>query len=293
MTMNYSEPLFRPPSEAYSLILQPTIGCTWNKCAFCEMYSTKKFTTRKIDDIVEEIKEISDYAIEVKKVFLADGNPLCLSTNKILEILYAIKKYLPNVRRVSSYALPSDILRKSNEELKEINDAGLKLLYLGIESGDDNILKMINKGETYKSTVEGLLKAQDSGFQNSVMIINGLGGKKYFRQHALNSARILNEIQPYYFSTLVLSFPFGVDRYKQRFNGEYQEMTIIDLLLEMKVLLENLSLKSTIFRADHASNYLILKGVLSKDKEKLLGQLDFAIKNPETSVFRPEWMRGL
>jgi len=175
----YSEPLFRPPSEAYSLILQSTIGCSWNKCAFCEMYTNKKFTTRKIGDVINDIKDFAKYGAEVKKVFLADGNPMCLSSKKLMELLKAVKLYLPSVRRVSSYALPADIIRKSDEELKNLYDAGLKLLYVGIESGDDELLELINKGETYTSTIKGLTKAQKAGIKNSVMIINGLGGKKF------------------------------------------------------------------------------------------------------------------
>jgi radical SAM superfamily enzyme YgiQ (UPF0313 family) len=289
----YSEPLFRPPSEAYSLILQSTIGCSWNKCAFCEMYTNKKFTTRKIGDVINDIKDFAKYGAEVKKVFLADGNPMCLSSKKLMELLKAVKLYLPSVRRVSSYALPADIIRKSDEELKNLYDAGLKLLYVGIESGDDELLELINKGETYTSTIKGLTKAQKAGIKNSVMIINGLGGKKYSQQHALNSAKLLNEIQPYYCSTLVLSFPFGVERYRERFKGEYIEMSILDLLKEMRIFIENLDLKSTIFRSDHASNYLVLKGVLNKDKDRLLSKLDFAINNPEHAKLKPEWMRGL
>ncbi|MFC2129805.1 radical SAM protein [Bacteroidota bacterium] len=293
MMLDYEEPVFRPPSEAYSLILQVTYGCTWNKCAFCEMYPKKKFRTRNIDDVVNEIKDAAKYASDIRKVFLCDGNPMCLSTGKLLKVLCAVKEYLPQVRRVSAYALPADILRKSDEELKELYDAGLKLLYVGIESGDDELLKLIDKGETFKSTVEGLVKAQAAGMQNSVMIINGLGGKKYYKQHALNSANILNAIQPFYASTLVLSFPFGVERFRERFKGEYEEMSIRDLLEEMKIFIGNMELNGTIFRSDHASNYLVLKGVLSKDKDRMLNDLEFALNNPEMAKLRPEWMRGL
>lgn len=293
MIIEYNEPVFRPPSEANSLILQPTIGCSWNKCAFCEMYTSKQFKSRPIDDIILELREIAIFQKAIKKVFLADGNPLCLSTTKLLKLLTAIKENLPEVRRISSYALPSDILRKSDEELKELYEAGLKLLYVGIESGDDELLMLINKGETFKSTVVGLTKAQKAGFQNSVMIINGLGGTFYSSGHAVNTAKVLNEIQPYFVSTLVLSFPYGIEHFRKRFKGEYSEMQIKDLMIEMKILLENLNLKSSIFRSDHASNYLVLKGILEKDKVRLINELNFAIENPLNAGLRAEWMRGL
>jgi radical SAM superfamily enzyme YgiQ (UPF0313 family) len=277
MLFDYDEPVFRPPSEAYSLIIQATIGCSWNKCAFCEMYTSKKFRPRKIDDVVDEVKEAGELNDDINKIFLADGNAFCLSTDKLLKILNAIKEYMPKVRRVSAYALPTDISRKSNEELKELSDAGLKLLYVGIESGDDEILKLIDKGETYKSTVDGLIKGQNAGINNSIMIINGIGGKLYSAQHAINSAKILNEIQPYYASTLVLSFPYGVEQYQKRFKAEYQGMTTQELLLELKLFIENLELNQTIFRSDHASNYLVLKGNLSRDKNRFLNELNNAI----------------
>jgi radical SAM superfamily enzyme YgiQ (UPF0313 family) len=293
MLFDYDEPVFRPPSEAYSLIIQATIGCSWNKCAFCEMYTSKKFRPRKIDDVVDEVKEAGELNDDINKIFLADGNAFCLSTDKLLKILNAIKEYMPKVRRVSAYALPTDISRKSNEELKELSDAGLKLLYVGIESGDDEILKLIDKGETYKSTVDGLIKGQNAGINNSIMIINGIGGKLYSAQHAINSAKILNEIQPYYASTLVLSFPYGVEQYQKRFKAEYQGMTTQELLLELKLFIENLELNQTIFRSDHASNYLVLKGNLSRDKNRFLNELNNAINNPSRAGLRPEWSRGL
>jgi radical SAM superfamily enzyme YgiQ (UPF0313 family) len=291
--MDFSEPLFRPPSEAYSLILQPTIGCSWNKCAFCEMYSRKKFRIRPLEDTIDQIKELKDHSAEIRKVFLADGNALVLKNKILVPILKEIRNSLPNVRRVSAYALPSDILRKSKDELKELYDLGLKLLYVGIESGDDVLLKLIDKGETYRSTVDGLVKAQEAGMQNSVMILTGLGGKKYSEQHAVNSAKAVSEVNPDFVSTLVLSFPYGVERYKEKFLGEYCEMDTVDILKELKLFIENVDLHKTIFRSDHASNYLELKGILGKDKNRLLSKLDFAIDKPKQAGLRPEWMRGL
>ncbi len=289
----YDEPLFRPPSEADSLILQVTFGCTWNKCSFCEMYTTKNFRVKKEEDVLKEIKAVAKIEPGIRKIFLADGNPMVLSTQKLLVILKAIKENFPKNRRVTTYALPRDISAKTHEELVELREAGLKMVYVGIESGDDEVLKLMNKGETYSSTVEGLLKAKAAGIKLSVIILEGVGGMNFTNQHAINSAKILNAIQPEFASVLVLSFPFGVNKYKERFLGEYIPMTIPDLLKEMEVFISHLQLDGTIFRSNHASNYLVLNGILGRDKQLFLEQLQFAIKNPEIAGLRAEWQRGL
>lgn len=289
----YHEPVFRPPSEANSLILQATLGCSWNKCAFCEMYSTKRFIVRNEEEVFEEIRAYSEFDPTIRKVFLADGNAMVLSGRRLLNILKELKKAFPKLHRVSAYALPSDIITKSPAELKALYEAGLKLIYVGIESGDDELLKLINKNETYASTAKGLKKAHTAGIQSSVMILTGLGGKKYSEAHAINSARIVNEAQPYFLSTLVLSFPFGERHYIDKFKGDFEAQNIIDYLTELRIFIEHTDLKGTIFRSDHASNYLTLKGILPKDKNKFLERLDFAIQNPESAGLRPEWMRGL
>ncbi len=291
--LQYQEPLFRPPSEADSLILQVTFGCTWNHCAFCEMYQTKAFQVKKEEDVIREIEAIAAFDPGVRKVFLADGNPMALSTHRLLFILKAIKKHLPKVRRVSTYALPRDILAKTTEELIMLKTAGLTLLYVGIESGDDEVLKLINKGETSESTVDGLLKAKAAGMKISAIILNGVGGKQYSHQHAIHSAKVLNAIQPEYTSILVLSFPYGVERYQNRFTGSYIPMTIMDLLIEMQVFIEHTELEASIFRSNHASNYLILSGILSKDKATFIEALDQAIAHPQNAGLRAEWQRGL
>lgn len=291
--IEYDMPLYRPPSEAYSLILQVTLGCTWNKCAFCEMYKSKRFTLRKQEDVIDEIRRAAALPVEFRKVFLADGNPMSLSTERLMPLLEGISTRLPKVRRISTYALPGDISRKSMRELKELREAGLTLLYVGIESGDDEVLRMMAKGETYASTVSGLRMAREAGIKLSVMILNGVGGKLYSGQHAVNSARILNEIQPEFASVLVLSFPFGEAHYKERFAGRYVGMNIVDLLEELRVFIDNTDLQNTVFRSDHASNYLVLKGRLGQDKADFLQRIDRAISNPELAELRQEWQRGL
>ena len=289
----YSEPLFRPPSEGRSLILQITDGCSWNNCAFCEMYTSKKFSVKNENILFGEIDSLSSYSTQIRKIFLADGNAMILSYDKLMRILEKLNNTFPNLIRISAYALSKDIFSKTNYQLKELANAGLKLLYTGIESGDDELLKLINKGETTQSTIDGLVTGRNAGIKLSVMILNGLGGKEYSKQHALNSAIVVNQVQPEYLSTLVLSFPLGINHYKSRFTGNFVEMSKIDLIAEMGILIENLELESTIFRSDHASNYLVLKGILNRDKAKLLMQINNVINNPNQSGLRPEWMRGL
>ena len=279
--IQYDEPLFRPPSEAKSLIIQITLGCSWNKCSFCEMYTSKQFTARKEEDIFSDIDSFKPHAPQIRRVFLADGDPLVLSNDRLLRILNKITETFPGLNRISTYASPSNLKRKSNEELRALKEAGLTLLYVGIESGDSEVLESIEKGETFDTTIEGLNKSKAAGMHSSVMLINGVGGKLLSKQHAINSAKVLNATQPKYASTLVLTAHKGMVHYKDRYKGEFIELTKKELFEEMKLFMEQLELEETIFRSDHASNHLILKGILGKDKQKMLKQIDVAIQYSE------------
>ncbi len=278
--INYDEPLFRPPSEGRSLIIQVTLGCSWNKCAFCEMYTSKQFKARKEEDIFKDISAFKPYATSIRKVFLADGDAVVLSTNKLLRILTELKNTFPNLNRVSAYASPRNLNDKTESELKELKDAGLNLLYVGIESGDNYVLKAVNKGESFDTIVSGLNKSKQAGLNSSVMIINGLGGKQFTEQHAINSAKILNETQPRYASTLVLTAYKGLNLLKSKYLGNFEELDQIEQLKEMQIFIENTKLSETIFRSDHASNHLVLKGVLGKNKESFLQKIEATIQNP-------------
>jgi len=291
--INYHEPLFRPPSEAYSFILQVTLGCAWNKCAFCEMYSSKQFKVRSEEDIFADIDSMEAYGEQYRKIFLADGNAMVLSFDKLSRILDKLKDTFPKMTRVSAYALPKDIAAKSDEELKALADKGLKLLYVGIESGDDELLKRINKGENFESTSHALQRARKAGIKLSVMILNGLGGKNYSLQHAINSAKVVNEIQPEFLSTLVLSYPYGEEHFMKKFDGEFIPLNTIELIAEIKVFIETLELNQSVFRSDHASNYLILRGNFPRDKEEMLSRINGVLDDPANAKLRPEWMRGL
>nr|WP_298168269.1 radical SAM protein [uncultured Pseudomonas sp.] len=289
----YIEPVFRPPSEAHSLILPVTNGCSWNRCTFCEMYTQeqKKFRARDEAQVLEEIRRAGERMI-VQRVFLADGDALVLPTRRLLAILGAIREFMPEVERVSSYCLPRNLRKKSVDELKELADAGLRMAYVGCESGDDEVLTRVNKGETFESSLSALDKLGQAGISRSVMILNGLGGAVLSAQHADNSARLMSEAQPEFLSTLVVSFPLGEARFRQGFS-DYQALTQQQLFVEVERLLQGLELCDTVFRSDHASNYLVLKGNLGADKARLLAQVREAIERPQGAGLRQEWQRGL
>jgi radical SAM superfamily enzyme YgiQ (UPF0313 family) len=257
------------------------------------MYTSKKFRIRDESEIAKEIDAVKFWNPEIRKVFLADGNAMVLSASRMLKTLDRLRSAFPGLTRISTYSLPGDLRNKSVEELKELKKAGLSLIYVGIETGDDSLLKVINKGETFDSMVGNLAKAKEAGIKISAMILNGLGGKKYSRQHAANSARLINLVEPEFLSTLVLSFPFGVNHFTKRFAGTFQQLDISSLLSELYLFISELRLANSVFRTDHVSNYLVLRGNLSRDREKILSDLKSAILHPGTAYLREEWQRGL
>ncbi|WP_068547447.1 radical SAM protein [Thalassotalea crassostreae] len=293
--LEYIEPVFRPPSEWKSLILQVTNGCSWNRCTFCDMYTNdnKKFRPKKLEQIEQELIQIKQSSLPVHRVFLADGDAMMLPFNRLKDILLLIRQYFPDVGRISSYCLPRNLNNKTVEQLSQLKGLGLSLMYVGCESGDDEVLELIEKGETFDSSLQALNKIKQAGMKSSVMILNGLGGPEYSKQHAINSAKLMNAAQPDYLSTLVVSFPLGEQRFAENFNGKFRQLSQNELFAEMALLLKALELNKTIFRSDHASNYLVLKGVLGKDKERLVNQIDMALNHPDAVHLRKEWQRGL
>lgn len=293
--IRYVEPVFRPPSEAESLILPVTDGCSWNNCSFCEMYTApqKAFRARSEEEVIDSIRHTgARYGEQIRRVFLADGDALVLPTRRLLAILEAIKQHLPAVHRVSSYCLARNLKKKSVAELTSLRAAGLRMVYLGAESGDDDVLAKVNKGETFESTRDALDKLGEAGITRSVMILNGLGGQVLSEQHADNSARLANATQPEFLSTLVVSFPGGEARFRAGF-PEWEPLDQQGLFREMERFLSQLDLRRTVFRSDHASNWLVLKGTLGADKDKLLEQVRTAIAAPANAHLRPAWARGL
>ncbi|MEM2244661.1 MAG: radical SAM protein [Archaeoglobaceae archaeon] len=287
--MRYEEPVFRPPSEAYSLIIQATIGCSWNKCTFCGMYKMKKFRVRELEEVKEDFRIAKKFYGNVERVFLADGNALTADTDFLLEIAnYANSLF--RLERISCYANPMDLLDKSKEELIALRKAGIKLLYVGIESGDDEILAKIRKGASSDEIYEACKKAHECGFDLSVTVLTGIGGRGKMRDNAINTAKLLNRIQPKYTGVLTYMPVPNTALYFKIERGEFELPNAIENLQELRTLVENLEAK-TIFRCNHASNYLPIKGNLPEDKLKILKTIDYALANPR--VLKPEWLRGL
>jgi len=275
----YNEPVFRPPSEANSVILQVTHGCKWNKCTFCEMYRSKKYSVKPLDTIKKEISLLSTLNPTCNRIFIGDGDLFSVELKLIIQTLELLKASFPKLSRISTYASSRELLRFSESELAEIKRAGLNLLYIGIESGDDNVLNLVNKGVSAKEQETAILSAKKAGFKISAMILNGLGGKLHSEDHAIHSAQLLNAVQPDLLALLVVSFPYGFEHFQVRMKGQFQPLSQLEMLKEMRLLLSHVELTSTVFRSDHASNYLVFKGGLNRDKAKFIAQLDDIISH--------------
>lgn len=289
--MIYDEPLYRPPSEAYSLIIQVTIGCSHNKCSFCGMYKSKKFRIRSKSDIFRDLEEMAARYNKVRRIFLADGDALVLKAQDLKDILQKIKELFPYCERVGIYATPNDILRKSPEELKSLKEHGLGIIYLGIESGSDKILKDISKGADSRVMIEAGKQIVNSGIKLSVTLISGLGGKDGWEEHARESASVINEINPDYLGLLTLMIEPGTPMYDLVQEGAFKLLSTEEVALETQMLIRNLELRNCIFRSNHASNYFALEGTLPHDKNKLLKQMDNVLNNIED--YSGEYFRRL
>ena len=289
--MQYEGDVYRPPSEARSLIIQVTIGCSHNTCTFCYMYSDKKFRIRKREEILRDLEECSiQYGQYVRRVFFADGDALIVKTDLLLELLDYVYKHFPYAERVTAYGTASDVLRKSEEELRALSKAGLEMVYLGSESGDDEILRQIRKGQTAAELIEAGRKLKRCGIKTSVTLISGLGGQKGMEQHALGSARLINEMNPEYAAVLSLQLREDSVMAQEVLRGERQLLTADQTVEEMEIFLRAIDSPGTVFRSNHASNYVALAGVFNEDVPKMLRQLQEAKARQH---YRPEWMREL
>ncbi|MFA9422346.1 MAG: radical SAM protein [Sedimentibacter sp.] len=266
-------PLYRPPSEARSLIIQVTEGCSHNKCRFCYMYKCKQFKLKSDEEIKEHIEWLKQDYKNPERIFLADGNVLCLGTEKLLNLLNYIKTEFPTVKRISSYSGPLDILRKSLEELKSIRRAGIELLYMGVESGSDNVLKFMEKGVNQEQMILAGQKAIQAGFKLSCMIISGLGGTEHMHEHATESAKVISAINPHYFSLLRLVVEDESELAEDIRLGKFHLLTPLEVLDENIIMLENMELENCIFRANHVSNHVNQAGTLNQDKGILVAKL--------------------
>lgn len=285
--MRYEGIVYRPPSEARSLIVQVTIGCAHNTCTFCNMYKAKDFRVRSMEEIMEDLREAhNSYGAYVQKVFLADGDALVLQTEKLLEILKAVRELFPNCTRVASYGTAQDILRKSEEELKSLQKAGLGIVYVGAESGDDEILASICKGVTAEELKAAGQKLKRCGIQTSVTLISGLGGRSKVEEHARSCAELISAMNPEYASFLTLRLYEGTPMYDDVVTGRFERITADEIVDEMKIFLEHVDSPGTVFRTNHASNYVVLAGNLNEDIPSMLAQLDEAKKTHHYKRFR-------
>ena len=289
--MRYYGAVYRPPSEAYSLIVQVTYGCSHNTCAFCSMYKEKRFALRPLDEVLEDFHIARQTYRHVDKVFLADGDALVRKASELYTILDTIRELFPECERVTSYASPSSIRIRTDEELRTLRAKGLTMVYMGLESGCDEVLKLMHKGHMSDEIVAMGQKVRRNGIALSVTAITGLGGPELLERHAIETAKAFNAMNPEYIGMLTLMVEPGTPLYDWVRDGEFQLLTQPQVLRETRLLVENLDSPGSVFRMNHASNYLVLKGTLNQDKEAMLHTIDAA--EHDLSRLRPEEWRGL
>ncbi len=292
--MEYEGMVYRPPSEAYSLILQVTIGCSHNKCAFCSMYKDKQFHIRPLEAIEADLRECRAYYSRVSRIFLADGDALCLSMNKLLAILGLIRDLFPECERIGVYGRATDILRKTPQELAALREAGIGIVYVGAESGNPQVLENMRKNATREQLIEGVRRAEEAGIAASVSFISGLGGRALWREHAIDSATMISEMRPTYASWLTLMLDPAAPITRDIAEGRFELLKPAEVLDEMELMLEHVDLPQDarcVFRSNHASNYLSLKGDLPKDRDAMLAVVRQAKEN--SGMLRPEYWRAL
>lgn len=289
--IEYDPPVYRPPGEWRSFLVQATIGCSHNGCTFCGMYKGKRFRIRSMDDIIGDIREAAAFYNQYEKVFLCDGDAIVMKTEDLLEIIGEIKKDFPHCRLISTYVGPRSTLSKTPEELKILHEAGLGRAYLGIETGMESLLKSTNKGVTRAEMLEAGLRLRNAGIDLWGIILIGLGGKPLSMENARETAKIINEMQPNHLSAMNYTPVEGTKLGNQALRGEFQVLSAKESLMETAELIRNLEVSGMHFTSDHASNYLPLKGTLNEDRDKLLRLIDGAIGGKV--AVRSEASRGL
>ena len=299
----YCEPVFRPPSEGYSLLIQLTEGCTF-KCDFCMSNLRKQFLVREVEDVKRDLNIAKkQYGPRIKKIFFLDGNAMFTPAEKLLEVTKYAKELFPNLERCAVYAHAKDIIKKSDEQLRELSDSGLRMAYVGFESGYNKLLKAVNKHATKEDFIIASKKLFNADITLSATLINGLGGAnnpQLSEMHAKESADLVNKICPsddriWYIAFLTLMVPQGTEIYREKAKGSFKEMDQFEILHELKIFMQNVEFgnknANCVFRSNHASNYLPIKGVLDRDKDKIISTLNYGLTHPE--VMRPEFYRGL
>lgn len=291
--LNYDMPLYRPPSEGNNLIIQATLGCSFNQCSFCSMYKTKSYQARALDDVFKDIERAARVWPEAHRIFLADGDALTLGMEALRAILDKLADTFPNLNRVSAYATPGNILKKTPEELRELKQRKMGLFYVGIETGSPKMLKKITKGASQKGIVDALQKARDAGLKISATVILGLGGKKHWQDHIDGTVELLNQAPVSYLSTLQLYLEeIAYEEFMTKFGEPFEAQDDEGVMVELERLLSKLSPPSpVIFRSNHASNALALAGNLPKDQDRLIRQVQQVMAGG--AGMRPKFMRGL
>ena len=292
MMLSYDYPLYRPPSEARSTIFQVTLGCSFNECSFCDMYRSKKYYERPWDEIKIEIDMMAEQVPDTRRIFLADGDALNLGTDQMIRILEYVRSKFPRLERISCYAMPMNILKKTPEELKSMRDAGLAMLYLGIESGSDLILKKVTKGALAQTIIRSVRKGKDAGYMMSCMVILGLGGRIHSKEHIRGTAEVINASSPHYLSALTLYLENGVrDEFLTKFGKEFVPISDDEALDELQDLVGRIDVSDEIvFRANHGSNAYSVKGTFPHEKDVMLERIAWMRLHPE--IVRPRGLRG-
>jgi len=292
MMLNYDYPLYRPPSEAHSLIFQVTLGCSFNECSFCDMYRSKQYSERPWDEVKAEIDLMAKALPDTQRIFLADGDALNLSTEYMQKIVKYLREKFPKIERISCYAMPMNVLKKTPEELKLLRESGLDMFYLGIESGSDLILKKVTKGATSTTIIRACKKAKDAGYILSCMIILGLGGKTHSKEHIAGTAKVINAAVPHYVGALTLYLENGIKQeFLDKFGEPFIPVSDSEARDELEDLVSQIDVEDQIvFRANHGSNAYTIKGTFPQDKQAMLDKISWMKQHPE--VIRPAGLRG-
>jgi radical SAM superfamily enzyme YgiQ (UPF0313 family) len=290
--MDYEGFIIRPPSEAYSLLLQVTVGCSHNKCAFCGTYRDKKFRIKPLEQIEKDLQEARFYD-DVRRVFLCDGDALIIPQPRLVEILGLINRYLPGIERVGTYANAKSILRKSVDELKILKDLGLKIIYLGVETGNAELLQKIHKGVNYEQMVEAGRRVKQAGIALSVTVLLGLGGIEKSIEHAMDTAKILTDMDPDFVGALTLMLIPGTEMYNDYIAGRFVLPDKFGFIRELYLMIAHADFTNCLFTSNHASNYLPIRAQLPQEKERILALIGSVLEQKDSRRLRPEFMRGL
>jgi radical SAM superfamily enzyme YgiQ (UPF0313 family) len=290
--MKYEGAIFRPPSEADSLILQITVGCSHNRCAFCSSFKEKRFRIKTFEEIKEDIDEAAQSSWSFDRVFLADGDALIIPQRRLLEIMAYLREKLPRLRRVGIYANAKGVLKKTADELRELKEAGLGIIYLGVESGDQLVLDRMRKGTTYEKLVKAGTMVKEARIKLSVTVLLGIGGRERSREHAIATGRILTEMDPEYVGALSLIIVPGTPLHEEITKGDFVLPTPFELIEELRTMIEHTDMHGLFF-SNHASNYLPIKARMPKDKEATLRLIDEVLAKRDPALLRPEYFRAL